>query len=167
MRNVRYLQALKPKQVQNSPLDKKMVASKDQEQRYNQALDIATRPQIVLEHIHKGTLTPSMIADLDNLAPAMKKAMQAKVMQELVNHVSKDGDIPYKTKMALSQFMGQPLESSMSQQSIASAQMVSMQPPMPTAPQQQKMKHSSSALNKMHGMYQTPGQAREAGRSRR
>jgi hypothetical protein len=81
----------------------------------------------------------------------------------MTDFMNKDGVVPYKTRIGLSMFLAQPLDSTMSPMSIMAAQPIPKQPPMP---QQGKTKGSKSspALQKMSQGYATPGQAREAHR---
>jgi hypothetical protein len=163
LNTINYLNSLKPKQEKQTFLDSKPMVNKVAESRYNRALDIANNPLIVLDSIKKGTITQNDVNDLQAMFPGAYQNMQNKVMMQITNLGEEDKNIPYQTRLGLSVFMGQPLDSTMQPQSIMAAQN-------PVAPGQmqgqtipgQKPKHSFTSLNKMPGMYQTPGQARQA-----
>lgn len=164
---INYLNSLKPKQEKSSFLDSKPVISPVEQARYNRALDIANRPMIVMEDIRNGTITQNDVKDLQAMYPGVYQQMQLKIMDEMVNTMEKGKSVPYQTRLGLSVFMGQPLDSTMQPQAIMAAQNL-------IAPQQsqgqtipgQRAKHSFTALNKMPGLMQTPQQARIQNRNK-
>jgi hypothetical protein len=81
-------------------------------------------------------------------------------MNSMVNHLSKDNTIPYKTRLGISLFMGQPLDSSMKPMSILASQ---PQPPQQIpggAPGVKNQKHSTQNLSKIAELDATPSQAK-------
>jgi hypothetical protein len=93
--------------------------------------------------------------------------MVQKLTNEMIGVTEKEMSIPYKTKMSLSLFMGQPLDSTMTPQFIQATQMPAK--PLPSEQSStptQNAKHSMTALNKLPGMYQTPSQSRESYRGK-
>lgn len=73
-----------------------------------------------------------------------------------------DVDIPYKTRMNLSLFMGQPLDTTMLPSSIQAAQPI----PQPPPPQNQKPSQSAAkAMEKSHKQYMTPLQSSESNKA--
>lgn len=165
---VQYLKGLKPQPYQPNPLDKAIPPSKEQEARYNRALQIAQQPAVVLQHIKDGTIQVSDLADLKGMYPAMYQQMAQKLSNNMINAQSEEHPIPYKTRVGLSLFLGQPLDSSMSPTSIMAAQPVPKQPQGAPQPKGSKSKSGSpSKLGKMPSMYQTPIQGAEHDRSKR
>jgi hypothetical protein len=79
----------------------------------------------------------------------------------MTESLSKGKSIPYKTRIGLSMFMAQPLDSTMTPGAILSAQ------PQPAPPPQPQGKEKGSSLAKLPKSYQTPGQAAESDRSDR
>lgn len=165
---VNYLNSLRPQVVQNSPLDAPFEPALEKE-RFNSALDIAQQPLMVLQNIKDGVLVPDNVTDLQNMFPALYSEMSNKVMGELVNHLSDGGSVDYDTQIGLSMFLGQPLDSTLSQQSIASIQMAQNR----TAQSEQaKQQMGASApegkslksLDKMSASYKTNAQSRESQR---
>jgi hypothetical protein len=161
---LQYLQQLKPKPYQASPLDRKIEPTPEQNARYERALSIAQSPNSIFEHIKNGTLQASDIQDLNAMYPALYKNMTQKITNAMMSHTADEGSIPYKTRVSISLFLGQPMDSSMNPMSIMAAQ------PQPQAPPQQggagKPK-PAQLKGKSNSMYQTPGQNAEKDRSTR
>lgn len=159
---VNYLQHLKPQPYRSSPLDREIEPSPTEMARYNRALDIANSPSIVMQHIKDGTLQANDIQDLNAMYPAVYKSMVTKISQEMIHAHAAGTPIPYKTRMGISLFTGQPVDSSMKQQSIMAAQ------PQPQAAPQPPSKGKASAIGKKTVTNsQTPSQAAEQDRSNR
>ena len=160
---VQYLNGLRPNTQKTLPLDGKVIANPVQKAAYDRALNIAQKPLIVFDAVKSGTVTPQDVTTLKTIFPPLYEKMSEELTHNLIEHSSKDQDVPYVTRLGLSTFLGQPLDSTMTPQSIAATQNL-------VAPQQmqgqtipgQRAKHSFTALNKMPGMYQTPQQARTA-----
>ncbi len=163
---IQYLKGLKPQPLKIGPLDTEIKPSPAAIARYNRALMIAQQPAIVLQHVKDGTLQPTDIQDIKALAPAMYNSMAQQLSNQMTNRVSDEDPIPYKTRMGISLFLGQPLDNTMTPQSIMAAQ---PQPkPLPGQQQPQKSgKKGTSTLGKSNKSYETPNQAAESDRSGR
>lgn len=162
---VNYLNGLRPPNGKNAPLDTEIKPSKSQTAEFNRALDIAEQPLLVMNHIKAGTITPKDIVTLKTIYPALYQRMSHKLMDGIVSIQAKNMAIPYKTRIGLSMFMGQPLDSTMTPQGIMAAQ------PKPNVAPSQQMgmpqhhaKHSMNALSKMAPRWATQSQAREMSR---
>lgn len=161
---IQYLKSIKPQPVQLSPLDKPLPPSEIAESRYRRALTIAENPLIITQHIKNGTLQPSDITDLKQIYPAMYPKIATKITSAMVQTHHGEEPIPYHTRMSLSLFLGQPLDSSMTPSSIMAAQPIPKAPP----PQQgQATKGSTSKLGKSNNSYKTAEQTAESDRSNR
>lgn len=163
---LQYLQGLKPHDHILGPLDKPVPPQPVEIARYNRALDIAHQPAIVMQHIKDGTLQRSDIEDLHNMFPALYAKMSQNIANEMTSHHSDEEPIPYKTRIGLSLFLGQPVDATMSPQSILAAQ------PMPKAPPQQMQDKgaggkSMKSLGKSTNSYRTPTQTAENDRAKR
>lgn len=165
---VNYLNSLRADLDKKSPLDSKPVPSSTQTAKFNNALNIAQQPLLVLDKIKKGTLTTQDIMTMTSIYPSLYKGLQGKVQEQLTEVINKGETIPYRLRSGLSMFLGQPLDSTMTPQAIQMAQMSSPGASQSQAPQQRPSKGSPSspALQKMPAMYSTPGQAGEARRSK-
>lgn len=163
---MQYLNTIKPQPVQLSPLDKPIQPTAEQKARYNRALDIAQQPAIVLKHIKDGTLLTTDLQDLMGMYPALYKRMANKLSMDMQNMAADEEPIPYKTRMGISLFLGQAVDSTMDPVSIQSMQAsyIPAQPPQQGPKPQGK---SMKALGKTNKNYQTPLQASESDRASR
>lgn len=159
-----YLQSLKPRPFRASPLDAEVPPGKSEVARYNRALDIAQQPAIVMKHIKDGTLQHTDMQDLGAMYPGLYKNMAAKLTNEMTDAVSRGEHIPYKTRMSMSLFLGQPLDTTMAPVSIQAAQMAYLPKPNEGAQGAQPKSGSSAKMGKNIKSYQTPLQASEARR---
>lgn len=168
-RALQYLQQVKPHPQRLGPLDREIPPSSAQTARYNRALDIAQQPAVVMQHIKDGTLQMSDIQDLNAMYPAAYKQMSQKLSNEMTNkHGEEEEPIPYRVRMGISLFLGQPVDSSMTPQSIMAAQPKANQPQQNTG--SSKKQRSASGLNKLgkaDKMSMTASQAAESDRAGR
>lgn len=165
---VTYLHGLAPNTDKRSPLDPKPVVSSLQRGEYNRALDIAQQPLIVLNKIQNGSISPPDVLALKSMYPALYNKVSQQLTSHMVDMVDKGEDIPYKTRLGLSIFLMQPLDSTMLPASIMAAQIQSPHESGDNeqqSPQKPPAASSVKGLSKMPQSYQTPGQAREAERS--
>jgi len=163
MTAVNYLNSLRPNVDKKGPLDSEIEPNPAQKAVFDRALDIAEQPLVVLDSIKEGTLTPQDVKSLSTMYPGLYGRLVDKINNDMVEHVSKENPISYKTRLGLSLFLGQPLDSTMTPQSIIAAQ-----PKPQQAPQMGGMhaKHSTEQLSKLPGSYATPNQARQASRTK-
>lgn len=162
-----YLNAIKPMQQQDHPLDEISPPDKSAMEAWNRHLDIAEKPLIILRHVKEGTLLPQDILTLQTLYPGLHKSMVDKAGESLIDAKNNNKEIPYHQKQSLSLLLGQPLDSTMSPENMqaiiksAGTQQV----------QQAQMKNKISQdkatavelkqINKVNQLYQTPLEARE------
>lgn len=160
-RTVQYLTSIKPSTTPAGILDMPKVASKQEESEYTAALRLAENPLLVLNSLRDGTLTVKEIGHMQAMYPALYNKMQNAVSEQMMDAVHAGKPIKYKTKLATSMFLGQPLSSSMQPQSIMSAQM-SLQghAQQRQAGLQAGPKNTKSSLTKLPGLYETPQQDR-------
>ena len=96
----------------------------------------------------------------------MYPTLYSQMVNKLTNQITEAQGagimIPYKTRVSLSLFMGQPLDSSMTPQGIMSAQpQPNPQQGGPAAAPVNKNHRNTSSLGKTNSDYQTPLQAAE------
>lgn len=156
-----YLQNLNPSHDKQNPLDEAPIISRPEKDNYSRALEIAEQPLVVMNNIKEGTLTTQDVLHLNSMYPGLYSKMKQKISNEMINAVDKQTEIPYKTKMGLSLFLGQPLDSTLTPQGIQNSQMTFMTQGQPQQ-QPQKRSHNTDGLAKLSKDYMTPGQAREA-----
>lgn len=169
--SVNYLNSLKPTEDRQAPLDPLPKPNSTQLASYKNALQIASDPTIVLKRIKDGMLTQQDIQHLNAISPDLYKMMQGMVMQQMIEAKEKGVNIPYHTKLSLSAFVAQPLESSMMPNSIASNQMaMAMQMQQVQAKNGIGVKPTATgmqSLQKQSGLYSTTQQNRSLSRSSR
>lgn len=157
---VNYLNGLRPGDKQGMPLDKKTEPSKAETAKYNRALNLAEQPLLVMKDIRDGTITPDDVMTIKTIYPALYQRMVDKFSSEIVTAQSKDVLIPYKARMGMSLFMGQPLDSTLTPEAIQAAQ------PKPPEPQPNVSKPATvsggKAMIKTSELYQTPSQRNES-----
>lgn len=161
-RAVTYLNSLKPSTDPHAPLDSKNVPSKAQLATYHRALDIAQQPLVTLKYLKEGTLTSQDVTSLKTIYPGLYDQISQKLIGEVVNAKTKKITIPYQTKMTLSLFLGQPLDSTLSGQSIIAAQPAPAQQPSQQQPNRAPAYNSVKGLDSLAKGARTPGQARSA-----
>ena len=160
---VTYLNSLRTDLDKKAPLDSKPVPSTTQKAVYQNALQIAEKPLILLDRVRQGTLTSSDIQVLGSLYPSLYNGIKTQLMEQITKVEQKGQTIPYRTRISLSMFLAQPLDSTMTPEAISSAQLIhpgdqSQQPQQETP----KGSKSSPALQKLPSMYRTPSETREA-----
>lgn len=166
----KYFQSLKPKQPQMGPMDEPSPPDKSMSARYDRQLDIAQRPQLVLQHIHDGTLIPQDLTTIQTLFPALYRSMADKASAELIDMKTEKKEIPYRQRLGLSMLLGQPLDTTMTPQSMQ-AIMVSAGPQQAQA-QKERMKTEGNAtavemraIEKTDKLSETPSDSRQINRA--
>lgn len=119
---IAYLNNLRPNTDPRAPLDAKNKPNFVQEQKFKNALNIAQQPLILLEKIQKGTITVNDIGAVKNIYPSLYNRMAEKLTSEVIEAKNKGKTIPYQTRIGMSMFLGQPLDSTMTPMGIMSAQ---------------------------------------------
>ncbi len=159
---VQYLNAQRPQTSPQAPLDNPRTPSSVRNGAYQNALTIAEQPAMVMHQIKAGTITPDSIAHLNALFPALYPHMQSQISQAMAEHIAKGGTVPYQTRVGLSIFMQQPMDSTFMPANILAAQPQGGQP---QAPRQGK-KSSTKDIGKIAQAAQTPLQASQARQSK-
>lgn len=163
---VSYLNSIRPTPMSPNPLDDEIPVSKVAQEEFNNALDIANQPLIVLEKVKNGTLTPKDMEHLTAIYPALHTKLTSKLTEQVIDAVHDKLDIPYATKMSLALFTGQPLDSTMTPQGIMAAQPKPEQVAQQQAIKQHQNGHGSMKnINKLAQGMATPDQARSLDRS--
>lgn len=119
-----YLSSLKPqKHLPKLAFDREP-DQRQQKKAYDKALKIAAHPMSVVSKIKKGSISPDDVKNLDNLYPEMAGFLRQK-MTDKITHEQLAGKTPnLKTRMGLSLFLGVPLSSEMTPQSMMAIQSV-------------------------------------------
>lgn len=163
-RALQYLQSIKPQPHVLGVLDKPVPPLPMEVARYNRALDIAQQPAVVLEHIKNGTLQISDVKDLNAMYPALYKQMSQGLSKEIMKNKSNEEPIPYKSRIGISLFLGQPLDATMNPSAIMASQPIAQNPQQAAS---QPSGKSMKSLGKTNDSYETPLQSAEKRRARR
>lgn len=153
---VAYLQSQKFNRTPASTFDSPPVENDAEKAQYERTLGIAENPSNVLGYIKNGQLTPKDIQDLQGMYPALYKKMSDKLVANMTDAVHDGRHIPYATRINISMFLAQPLDSTMQPMSIQAAQ------PIPKPPPPQGPGKSTKNLGNMAKASQTQSQARES-----
>lgn len=167
VRAVDYLKTLKPEPKQVNSFNTPIPPTKAEEYRYKQALEIAQNPLVVMEKIKAGTLQVNDLKDLGSMYPAMYKQMQQKLMTTITDKKADKEAVPYRTRMSISLFVGQPLDSTMEPASIQAAQPKPQENPQQQPNTAQGVKKDTAKLGKTNSSYMTNTQSAEANRKTR
>ena len=158
-RVVNYLNSLKPQLQAQLPFDHPRPQDA-QTRAYNQALDVANHPLSVLSNVKNGTLVPKQVTHLKTMYPEVYQHLSQKLTEKLTEEQLKGTRVPFKTRQALSIFLGTPLDSTMTPMGIQRIQAVfanrknAMQQQAQGAP-----KKSTKSLSKLAPESQTADQA--------
>jgi len=159
-----YLNNLKPKQPTLNPFDTPAPIDKNQQDKYNRALDIAQQPLMVLKHVKDGTLLPQDITTLQTIYPNLHSQMCQQISNELIKAKTDKVQIPYSQRVGLSNLMGAPMDSTMSPMAMQSIMASSMAQQAQRQGQAAKQKPATAAamksIDKVNSLYQTPLEAR-------
>lgn len=162
-----YFQNLKPKQPQARPLDPETPKSPIEEHAYNQALDVAQQPIMVLQHAKNGTLLPVHVQTLNTLYPALHDQIASKLAQGMIEAKQNGQKISYELRQGLSMILGYPVDSTMSPSSIQAIVLANggAQSQVQQSAQKQQRKPATnkaiSQINKVNALYATPTQTRQ------
>lgn len=158
---VNYLASKKPQSIKMGVLDPKIPPHPSEEAAYNRTLQIAESPLSILSHVKKGTLQPKDMVDLKTLYPGLHENISQKVQHAMIDHLAKEGAIPYKTRAGLGILLGQPVDSSFTPTAMMAAQATFFHQMSPqTAQGNVKKKKGTSAIGKSADLAQTPSEAR-------
>lgn len=160
-----YLAQLRPKDDEKLPFDGMRERTSIEKAKYERALEIAEQPLVVIHSINNGTITKEDVAHLQAMYPSTYNGLRGKILDQISSQ--KDFNISYHKKFALSVFMGEPLESSLRQPSIAAAQLSlagvqAQQQQKQQNMQTQALKGGGKSLTDIVSQSQTPQQARQA-----
>lgn len=153
-----YLTAMKPQKDAPKLTFDMPHPDHEQERKYHAAIQIANRPLTVLNKIKKGTLEVSDLQNLVGMYPELHSHLSKKITERILNAQLDDERPSYRTRQAMSLFLGTPLDSTMTPQAIQSIQAT-------FALRQQQTKqppaNSMKSIVKSSKSFQTPEQANE------
>lgn len=122
LRAAKFLASKLPNQSPLKLLDPKSKPSPADLSKFFKYYEAVNNPTSVLDRLAHGVVTPESIEALHTVYPKLYGEMKSSVMEELTHSVSKGKHIPYRTKVGLSMFLGQDLDSSTTPASIQATQ---------------------------------------------
>lgn len=157
-----YLNSLRPKENKQGPLDPERVPNSIEKKDYDRALSIAEQPLMILKHMKDGSLNSKDIATLSAVHPGLYNNMKSKLVQSMIEHTAKGETIPYNSRLTMSLFLGQPLESSIMPHNVLMNQSVGMPTGDPNQQHGGAPRGSKQAFKQLPSMDASVGQARAA-----
>jgi hypothetical protein len=166
-RATNYLETVQPKQPKASPMDTALPRPKGaHDDMYNHVLKIVEQPLYIMDKLKAGTMIPEEVNAFKTVYPKLYSDVCDQITNHLIDHKANNKQVPYRVKVGLSMFLGQPLDSTMTPQSLQAIQAANGKAAQqaqqggggPATPQGGR--HNLSPLNNMANMTKTPGQRR-------
>jgi hypothetical protein len=120
--SVNFLNSKLPVLPPGTPFMKDPEPSKAEIAKFNRYYSTVENPMSILKHIQDNTVSQESIETLETVFPKIFNQMKSHILEH-VSGMKNPEEIPYKTKMTLSRFLGQPLHPSQAPQAIAQNQM--------------------------------------------
>lgn len=121
-RGLQFLAAKLPTHPNANPFDAPYEPSQSEIATFDRYRSIVENPLLALEQVKQGTIIPETIEALGTVFPKLYDEMKSSVMEQASHMLAKKEPIPYKTKQAISMFMGEPIDSSFTGPSIQANQ---------------------------------------------
>lgn len=122
MNAVNYLANLRPAPSKLGPLNKELPPGPLEMASYHRTLDMVNQPLLILSDVKSGRVRVQDLKALTTIYPSLYNKLAQNMTNELIDVVSKGEEIPYQTRLGLSLFLGQPMDSTMTPQSIQAIQ---------------------------------------------
>lgn len=169
MRAIQFLGSRMPGTGNELIQDEKEAPSQAEKEKWLELHHVINDPASVLEHVKNNTLTGHHVEALQTVYPDLHQEMVAKIAEHLGNLKQKGQEVPYQKRLSLSLLTGQPLDSTMTPESMQAALMANRGATTETQGTNGKPKRASgpelNQLNKVNGMAQTPLQRRASGKA--
>jgi hypothetical protein len=147
LRAISFLNSKMPKPTFEAPGSPEFEPSPSQQAAFLHYHEMVNKPISVLQHVKDGTLSSHHMEALQAVHPDLLQEMQSKVME---NATPKNMEkLSYPKKIALSKFLGQPMDQSMLPGVIFSNQAGFAQPQQQVAGATKPKKPTQSGLNKL------------------
>lgn len=135
--------------------------SPDKKRHYQSALSIANNPLGIMDSVKSGDLTNESLNHFKSMYPEGHNYLSKKMTERIIKAQLNGEKPPYKSRQAMSLFLGANLDSTFTPQSIMAAQATFGGKALPQASPDKKPKGSKSspALSKVASVYMTPQEA--------
>lgn len=114
---VSFLYGKMPIAKEATPFEEKRVVSKSEIAQFEKYFSAVSQPLEVLAHVKNGTLAKEHIEALASVYPKLYSEMQKEILNQVASMKSPKS-IPYSRKISISRFLGSPVHSSLTPQSL-------------------------------------------------
>lgn len=171
---VQFLNSKLPSAGNELPQDHYVSPSRTQQAAWLDLHKTVSDPTSVLEKIKNQTLNQHHVEAIKTVYPDLHEEIKGKIVEQLGKQKSEGKKMPYGQRIAMAKYVGMPLDSTMTSQSmqaIMKSASGNAGPEAQASQQQQQAPKGSkpsgtelTQINKVNAIYQTPGQAREVSR---
>lgn len=143
--------------------DKQIEPSSSQQKAWLDAYQTVNDPTSVLGHLQNNTLTHHHLEALGTIYPDLHQEMKEKIQEQLGRMKTEGSRLPYQKRLMMSRFLGQPLDSTMTPQSMQAIIQSASQNNGPAAQAHQKSQGKATGpeltqINKVNQIYATRSQ---------
>lgn len=118
-RGTQFLQEKIPQPASQLPLDAKFEATPSQVSKFAEYYNAVNDPTVALKQIKQGTLSNETMETLNTVYPQLLHQMRVALAENMDRNTK---NMPYSVKISLAKFMGQPLDSFQTPQSMMANQ---------------------------------------------
>ncbi len=118
MRGSMYLAAKLPGNQPRDAFSSPYEPSQAEISKFERYHEVVENPYVALSQIKQGILVPETIETLAAVYPRLYVSMKNELMNQAIEMHAKEKPIPYQLKQQISMFVGEPIDSSLKQQSI-------------------------------------------------
>lgn len=123
IRGTQFLGSKLPKPLKPPlPFDRPFKPSMPQIIQFNRYYNTVHRPLSALSELKDGVVHPETVETLQAVYPSLYTEMKSEIINSMTSVLAKKQEVPYQQRIAISAFLGSPLDSSMEPQSIQSNQ---------------------------------------------
>lgn len=149
---INFLKTKIPSTAKMGVLNPERVPSQAEKAQFSKYVQTIEDPMSVFRDVKTGMISPNHLEALNTVYPTLYNQMKTAVLGKMTDYVAKHPteQIPYKTRLGLSMFLGQNLDSTMSPQALMSNQAALQSSAADKAQQEQQgLKPSKAGMGKM------------------
>lgn len=152
-RATQFLASKLPMQPSSNPLEPKYEPSSTEMAKFNRYKSVVEKPTLALQEIKDGTITPETVETLNSVYPQLYGQMKQMIGTEAGLRAKEGALLSPSRKLAISMFMGSPINNNYSPQSVAQNQAVFMAHTQAQAQGQPKASKTGMGKIKMAGRF--------------
>lgn len=120
IRGIQFLSS-KIKPISTNPFDEYVKPSRMEIDNFKRYYNIVQDPLLAIDQVRDSTITPETVETLAVVYPRLYSEMQEEMVDQLATQ-KEPASIPFKTRQALSMFLGMPIDQALSQESTLANQ---------------------------------------------